>query len=251
MVSIFTLIFLEIILSIDNLVFLSSLTSKLSEKQGKIARFIGLCFALSFRFIFIFLIQYFFNLEKEIFKIFNLHFNFRDLIFLFGGLFLIYKTIPEIFQILFPSTKKNKESEDQSIFLKNFKKSSNSRKNFYKIFFIVILEIIFVDFIFSIDSVLVAIALSPSLNVLIVAMIISMLILFFSVSFLTKMLIKFPSMKLLCMFFIILIGFMFVLQSFGLEIPRSYINTAFIFGIVFETCDIIRINNLEKRKSSH
>jgi predicted tellurium resistance membrane protein TerC len=252
MFSILTLIFLEIILSIDNLVFLSSQASSLSPERRKFARSVGLFFGFCFRLSFLFFIQSFFDLEKKVLSFFGFFdFNFRELIFLFGGCFLIYKSIVEIWKILYPGGSsedlmQNFHQENEGLF-RFFKR--NKSKN-HKIFFFVILEIIFIDFIFSIDSILVAIALAPDIKILALAMMISSSTLFFSVDFLAKMLLKFPSMKLLCMFFIILIGAFFILEAFQIHIPKSYINSAFIFGIIFETFDIIRINNLEKLKST-
>jgi predicted tellurium resistance membrane protein TerC len=248
------LIFLEIILSIDNLIFLSSLVSKLNDKQAKIARLIGLSFAFFFRLILIFSINYFLDLEKEVFLIFNFSINLKKLIFFFGGIFLIYKTIPEIYEILFPKEKiinnNNENSEKNfisSFFKKNIVSIIGDKYKFYIAFFLIVLEIILIDFIFSIDSILVAIALAPNMKILIIAMFVSSLTLFFLINYLTKILIRFPSMKLLCMFFIIFIGLLFILESFDINISRSYIGVAFGFGIIFETFDIIRIHNLEKK----
>jgi predicted tellurium resistance membrane protein TerC len=235
--SIISLIFLEIILSIDNLIFISMLVGKMDKKYREITKIIGLGVALTIRLCLFFSVNNLLSMDKSFFYIGSMEITYREFIFIIGGLFLIYKSTGEAKQIVM-NEKKNEQISEQSFY---------ANKSPIKKFFFAILQIIIIDLIFSIDSVIVAIAISPNMHAMIIATLVSMATLLVSTNFLSKILIKYPSLKLLAMSFIIAIGIIFVLDGFEIHIERSYIHFALVFALIFECFDIIRIKNLDEK----
>lgn len=233
--SLLSLIFLEIILSIDNLIFISSLITKVDKKYREITKIIGLGLALVIRLCLFFSINTLLNMDKSFFYLGSMEITYREFIFIIGGLFLIYKATDEAKQIV---TNETKETNEKNTIQKNH----SSIKKFFR----AILQVIVADLVFSIDSVIVAIAIAPDIKVMIIATLVSMATLLVSTNFLSKILIKYPSLKLLGMSFIIGIGIIFVLDGFEIHIERSYIHFALLFALIFECFDIIRIKNLNE-----
>jgi len=218
-VSLLTLTLLEIVLGIDNIIFISIVTNKLpKEDQGRI-RTLGLVLALVFRIGLLSIITYIIKMTQPLFTISDFHFSFRDLILFVGGIFLITKSITEI------HTKVEGEGHRE-------------KKSKLKSAFFIILQIIALDMVFSFDSILTAIGLSNHLPVMIAAVIISMIVMIYFSGYISDFINKHPTLQVLALSFLILIGFMLTLESLHYEIPKGYIYFALAFSIMVEAINI-------------
>lgn len=221
LISLVTLTFMEIILGIDNIVFISIIVGKLPEDQQPRARNLGLLLALLFRVALLTGIKWLVGLTQPLFTItlwgmiepFGV--NFKDLVLFAGGLFLIAKSISEMHHKL-------EGVEDEDIKLKS--------KNFFNI----ILQIILIDIVFSFDSILTAVGLADQLIIMILAVVISMVIMIAFAGVISDFINKRPTMKMLALSFLILIGFMLVLEGFHQHINKGYIYFAMAFSLVVE-----------------
>lgn len=214
-ISLLTLTFLEIVLGIDNIIFISIVTNKLPQENRKKTRTIGLLFALIFRIILLSFIIYIIRLTNPLFSIGSFNFSIRDLILLLGGIFLIAKSVTEIH-----SKVEGDEHEQKN-------KSVAS-------FFYVILQIVALDIIFSFDSILTAIGLSNQLPIMIAAVIISMIVMIYFSGFISNFINRHPTLQVLALSFLILIGFMLTIEAFHYEIPKGYIYFALFFSVLVE-----------------
>jgi len=218
-ISLLTLTLLEIVLGIDNIIFISIVTNKLPQQDRKKTRTIGLLFALLFRILLLSFIIYIIRLTNPLFSIGSVNFSIRDLILLLGGIFLIAKSITEMHE-------KIEGGEHNS---KNGKVAS---------FFYVILQIVILDIIFSFDSILTAIGLSNQLPIMIAAVIISMVVMIFFSGFISNFINRHPTLQVLALSFLILIGFMLTLEAFHYEIPKGYIYFALFFSVMVEVINM-------------
>ena len=273
-ISVLTLILLEIILSIDNLIFVVTISERMSGHFKEPVKFFGLTIALFLRAvflvrviglsmaflmrgIFVFSIDSIFKMKTTFFTIGSQDFTYKELIFIFGGLLLIYKSGMESKRIILCEDEikkqkideaKRKEAEiKESHYTSNNQPIKSNHRTDFAAFFIAIFQIILVDLVFSIDSVLIAIALVPDVRIIMLAVFISMLTLFFSLNALSDIMKKYQNLKLLAMLFIIGVGFLFIFKGLGLEINKNYLNASFIFSIIFAIFDIIRRKNRKKR----
>jgi predicted tellurium resistance membrane protein TerC len=239
MPSIIALIFLEIILSIDNLIFISTLMTSVDKRYREIVKIIGISLALIMRLSLLFVVNHLMAIDKTFFYIGSMEITYKEFLFIIGGFFLIYKASGEARKIVM------NEHEIHN----TPKKLIANENSALKVFINSILQIIVVDLIFSIDSVIVAIALVNDMKIIIIATLVSMATLLVSTTFLSKILTKYPSLKLLAMAFIIAIGIVFVLDGFEVHVERSYIHVALVFALIFEIFDIIRLKNLDEKNN--
>jgi predicted tellurium resistance membrane protein TerC len=214
-VSLLTLTLLEIVLGIDNIIFISIVTNKLPKENRKRTRTIGLLFALFFRVILLSFIIQIIRLTNPLFSVGGFQFSTRDLILLLGGIFLIAKSVTEIHDKI--------EGEEHNV--KNGKVAS---------FFYVILQIVALDIIFSFDSILTAIGLSNQLGIMIAAVVISMIVMIYFSGYISTFINRHPTLQVLALSFLILIGFMLTLEAFHYEIPKGYIYFALFFSVIVE-----------------
>lgn len=220
--ALITLTVLEIILGVDNIIFISIVSNKLPAEQQKRARTIGLMLAMVFRILLLLTITTIIKLTNPIFTIGfiqedgkPLGISWKDLILLAGGIFLIWKSTLEIHQKL-EIARKPAEKRVPSAF------SS------------VILQIVLVDAVFSFDSILTAIGLVDNVWIMIAAVVISMVIMIFFSGIISRFINKHPSLQILALAFLIMIGMMLIAQGFHQEINKSYIYTAIAFSLVVE-----------------
>lgn len=225
LIALLTLTLLEIVLGVDNIIFISIVSNKLEEsKQGR-ARFIGITLALINRVVLLFFLSYLMAIQEPLFTVFDHPFSLRDVILLAGGLFLLFKSTKEIHE------KMEVEGEDA----KQIAKAS---------FTSVIVQIILIDIIFSVDSILTAIGLTKELWLMITAVIISMVIMLLFASRIADVIKKHPSLEVLALSFLILIGFMLMVEAFHYEVPKGYIYFAVFFSLLVEMINI----QITKRK---
>ena len=215
-IALFTLTIIEIILGIDNIIFISIITNKVNKEDRQKARVIGLLLALVLRIIMLFGLTWFIGLTKPIF----LDFSIKDLILFFGGVFLIFKSVLEI------SHKINVNFDEKIIIEKSVSFGS------------VIWQIVAVDFVFSVDSILTAIGLTKILLLMIVAVVISILFMIFYSSKISDIIDRYPSLEILALCFLILIGFTLILEAAHYEIPKGFIYFALFFTLGVELLNI-------------
>jgi predicted tellurium resistance membrane protein TerC len=218
-VSLLTLTFLEIVLGIDNIIFISILTGKLPAELRERARVTGLSIALFFRIGLLLGISYLANLVKPLITIFGLSFSGRDLVLLAGGLFLMIKSVLEIHDKL--------EGLDEA----------SDRKVKPK-FWNVIIQIIILDLIFSLDSVITAVGLAQHLSIMIIAIVISMIIMILFAGMVSDFIHKHPTIKMLALSFLLMIGLLLFVEAFHIEVPKGYVYFAMAFSFLVEMLNI-------------
>jgi predicted tellurium resistance membrane protein TerC len=226
--SLVTLTLLEIVLGIDNIVFISLLSTKLPIEQQKKARQMGLLLALGTRILLLLGLAFMAKMQKELFSVFGHAFSGRDLILLIGGLFLIWKATKEIHEKL--------EGEDGEI-----------TNRIVPTFASVIVQILLLDIVFSLDSVITAIGMARHIPVMIAAVIIAVMFMLVFAGKISSFIEKHPTLKMLALSFLIMIGFTLVLEGFHKEIPKGYIYFAMAFSVGVE---VLNINMRRKSKEN-
>ena len=216
-VGLLTLIVLEIVLGIDNLVFIAILADKLPPEQRDKARILGLSLALVMRLGLLFAIAWLVTLTQPLIEIFGLSFSGRDLILLGGGLFLVYKAVSELHE------KMEGKPEVQV-----------TSKVVYASFAAVVAQIVVLDAVFSLDSVITAIGMVDNINVMMAAMIIAMIVMLIASKPLTNFVNRHPTVVILCLSFLLLIGISLITEGFGFHIPKGYIYSGIGVAIVIE-----------------
>ncbi|MBT5926509.1 MAG: TerC family protein [Verrucomicrobia bacterium] len=228
-ISLLTLTLLEIVLGIDNIVFISILASKLPKEQQDKARKIGLALALISRIILLLGIAWMSKLTTPLFTVLGKAFAGRDLILLFGGLFLIGKATHEIHDKL--------EGEDGH-------KTSGMTATMGS----VLLQIMILDVVFSLDSVITAVGMVKEVPVMITAVIIAMIVMLIFVNTVSKFIDKHPTLKVLALSFLILIGFVLTLEGFHVRVEKGYIYFAMAFSLGVEIVNMKLRNRRKKSK---
>lgn len=228
--SLATLTLLEIVLGIDNVIFVSIAASKLPAAQRGKARSIGLFLAMFLRIALLTVLTWLAGLTKPFTEILGHPFSLRDLILGFGGLYLVYKAGIEIDEMI--RHKPLSQGETQ-------KKSGD-------VFVMVVAQIAIVDVVFAIDSIVTAIGMTNQLPIMIAAVVIAVLVMMFASGFVSRFIEKNPSTKMLALTFLLMIGFVLVTEGLGHHIDRAYIYAIVIFCIVNETLNIFARRNSER-----
>ena len=227
-----TLVVLEIVLGIDNLVFIAILADKLPPKQRDKARIIGLSLALIMRLGLLSVISWMVTLTKPLFTVADFAFSGRDLIMLFGGLFLLFKATTELHERL-----ENKEHD-----------TGNSKG--YASFWVVVVQIVILDAVFSLDAVITAVGMVNHLPVMMAAVVIAMAVMLFASKPLTRFVNQHPTVVVLCLSFLLMIGLSLVAEGFGFHIPKGYLYAAIGFSIIIELFNQIARRNFLRHQSS-
>ena len=224
-IPLISLISLEVILGIDNVIFISILSDKLPDSQRNKLRYWGLGLAMVMRLILLTLISWILKLDQELFILFDVHFSGKGLILIAGGLFLIYKSTVEIYH----KTELANQTGEPTV-----PKTSSFKK--------LLLEIILLDLVFSIDSIITAIGMAQELWVMYTSVIVAVVIMIFAsqpISFFIK---KHPSFKILALSFLMMIGLSLIAEGFHLSIPKGYIYFSMAFAFVV---DIIQMKTVK------
>lgn len=229
LIALGTLTFLEIILGIDNILFISIISERLPEEQRPRARVLGLALALVFRIALLFMITWLVRFENPLFTLFEINFSGKDLIMFGGGTFLLVKTISEIHH-------KMDEPEVENEGIKNTKAKS---------FMGVIGMIILIDMVFSFDSILTAVGMVSEIIIMVVAVIIAMIIMMVFVNKISRIINTYPSIQMLALSFLILISFVLILDGLHKHIERGYVYFALFFSLMVE---ILNIRTTRKQK---
>ena len=226
--ALLTLTALEIVLGIDNVIFLSVVVSRIPERQAKQARQIGLALALVFRILLLSLLVWLIGLTHAIFTVKDMAFSWRDIILIGGGLFLIAKATHEIHTEVEARGEENGEASGSSAF------------------FWVIIQIIVIDMVFSLDSIITAIGMAQDLEIMIAAVIIACVIMYVSSGPVARFVAEHPTTKMLALAFLVLIGVALVADGFKFHIPRGYIYFAIAFSAAVEAFNMLARRNRKK-----
>lgn len=231
-VGLLTLVVLEIVLGIDNLVFIAILADKLPPKQRDKARLIGLSLALVMRLGLLSVISWMVTLTKPLFSVMDYTFSGRDLIMLIGGIFLLFKATTELHERL-----ENRQHDD-------------GHGKGYASFWVVVLQIVVLDAVFSLDAVITAVGMVNHLPVMMAAVVIAMAVMLLASKPLTRFVNQHPTVVVLCLSFLLMIGLSLVAEGFGFHIPKGYLYAAIGFSILIELFNQIARRNFIKQQSS-
>lgn len=215
-IALLTLTLLEVVLGIDNIIFVSIAAGRLPEAQQNRARVVGLALALLMRVAMLLGISWMVEFEAPLFTALDFEVSVRDLLLGLGGLFLLAKSTSEIHQ----KTEGQRTDED----------SSETTASFGS----VILQILLLDAIFSLDSILTAVGMTSEIVLMITAVVISMVIMIRSAETISDFIHQHPSLQVLALSFLLLIGFMLVLEAVHIEVPKGYIYFALFFSLGVE-----------------
>jgi predicted tellurium resistance membrane protein TerC len=213
-----TLIVMEVVLGIDNLVFVAILSNKLPEDQRAGARRIGLGLALLMRLGLLATLAFIVGLTAPVFTALGHGFSWRDLILLAGGLFLVWKATSEIHHTVDPAAEDHVPGAEKTI--NNFGAA--------------IVQIIVLDLVFSIDSILTAVGMTNQLPIMITAVIIAVGLMLLASGPLAKFIAKNPTVVMLALGFLLMIGMVLIAEGFGVHVPKGYIYAAMAFSGVVE-----------------
>jgi predicted tellurium resistance membrane protein TerC len=223
--ALLTLTALEIVLGIDNVIFLSVIVSRIPPQQAKRARQIGLALALAFRILLLSLLVWLIGLTEAVLTVKDVALSWRDIILIGGGLFLIAKATHEIHGEV--------EARDQE--------SDSAAKG--GAFFWVIVQIIIIDMVFSLDSIITAIGMAQDLAIMIAAVVIACAIMYLSSGPVARFVAEHPTTKMLALAFLVLIGVALVADGFQFHIPRGYIYFAIAFSAAVEAFNVLASRN--------
>ena len=223
---------LEIVLGIDNLIFISVLTSRLAEDKARRARLVGLALAFIFRVIMLAALTWLMGLAAPLFSIFGIEISWRDIILIGGGMFLIAKATHEIHREV--------EARERPV------DASGTTRSFAWI----VVQLVAVDLVFSLDSILTAIGMAEHLEVMIAAVVIAMVVMYAAANPVGAFIAAHPTTRMLALAFLVLIGVALIADGFVLHIPRGYIYFAMAFAGTVEVFNIVARRNRQRRPYS-
>jgi predicted tellurium resistance membrane protein TerC len=223
--ALLTLTTLEIVLGIDNVIFLSVIVSRIPEPNATRARQIGLALALVFRIALLSILVWLIGLTQPVFTVRGLGFSWRDIILIGGGAFLIAKATHEIHQEV------------------EAREAGATEKSVPTSFALVILQIIVIDMVFSLDSIITAIGMAQDIEIMVAAVIIACAVMYVSSGPVSAFVAKHPTTKMLALAFLVLIGVALVADGFKFHIPRGYVYFAIVFAMAVEVFNILASRN--------
>ncbi len=224
--SFITLSLLEIVLGIDNLIFIALVVDKLPMQYRKKARIIGLSLALIIRVMMLFGVSWIMTLTEPLFTIYGHDISFKDLLLIAGGLFLIVKATLEM---------------HGDVLGLHSEREVKARSTFRG----AIIQITLIDIVFSFDSIITAVGLAPNVYVIIGAVVVSMIVMLMASGYISQFLSENPTFKMLALSFILMIGTLLVAEGFHYEVPKGYVYFALGFS-----CFVEALNTIAKRKQA-
>lgn len=226
--ALFTLTAMEIVLGIDNVVFISVLVARLPQGEARRARAIGLALAFGFRVAILAVLSLLIGLTHPIIQAYGHAFSWRDVILIAGGLFLVWKATHELHRDI------------------EFQTEAQERVA-PKAFGAAIFQIAIIDIVFSIDSIVTAIGMAQHLDVMVLAVILSMLAMFLASGTIARFIQAHPTTKALALAFLILIGTSLIADGFGLHVPRGYIYFAMAYATAIEVYNVLAQGRRKRR----
>jgi len=227
-----TLTALEIVLGIDNVIFISILVSRCPPELALRARQIGLALALIFRVVMLFGLTFLMKLTYPLFSIFGMEISWRDIILIGGGLFLIAKATHEIHGELEPS-----------------EEGAGAAAVATQSFALVVAQLVVIDLVFSLDSIITAIGMVDQIEIMIIAVILAMAVMYAASGPVSSFITEHPTTKMLALAFLVLIGVALMAEGFDFHIPRGYIYFAIAFAGAVEAFNVLA--RRKRRKSPH
>lgn len=232
-----TLIAMEVVLGIDNLIFISILTNKLPEHQRSKARRVGISAALILRLVFLSMVAIIVTLKQPLFTMLGQSFSWRDLIFIFGGLFLVWKATNEVRHKMSPPA-----SEDGDMFEPNVSGLT---------FGAAIFQILLIDMVFSIDSIVTAVGMTDHIPIMVIAVVVAVLTMMLAADPLANFINNNPTIVMLALGFLLMIGTMLIAEGFGFHVPKGYIYAAMAFSAFVEGLNMMAARAQKKRGKPH
>jgi predicted tellurium resistance membrane protein TerC len=229
LVALATLLALEIVLGIDNIIFISILVGRLPEAQRDLARTLGIGFAMVSRLALLFSLAWIIGMVDPWFSLFNQEISGRDLVLILGGLFLLVKATHEIHGSL-------EEAE-----------ACDKGQQGYSGFYATIAQITILDIVFSLDSVITAVGLVQHVSIMVIAIIGAVVVMLFAAKPIGVFIDSHPTIKMLALSFLILIGFTLIAEGFDVHVPKGYIYFAMGFSVMVELLNI----RVHRRKNSN
>jgi predicted tellurium resistance membrane protein TerC len=229
--ALITLTVLEVVLGIDNVIFISVLVSRCPEEKAKRARQIGLSLALVFRLILLGTLTWLMRLTAPLFTVLGTSISWRDIILIGGGLFLIAKATHEIHAEV--------EARDEAGLAAPARTS----------FFWIVTQLILIDLVFSLDSIITAIGMANDIEIMVAAVVIAIIVMYLASGPLSHFIAENPTTKMLALAFLMLIGVALIADGFDVHIPRGYIYSAMAFAALVEMFNVLARRNRRKRSS--
>jgi len=226
-----TLFVLEVVLGVDNVIFISILASKLPKEQQARARNLGLTLAMVIRVVLVFFAGWIITLKEDVVVWFGMGFSIKDFILIAGGLFLVYKAVTEIHHKL-----EGAEEEHGGAAPKRITFSS------------VLLQILALDIVFSLDSVITAVGMTENLIVIVTVVVLSFGIMLFASRFIFSFVNQHPTVKMLALSFLLLIGVFLIAEGFGVHIDKALIYAPMAFAILVEALNLVASARKAKRE---
>jgi len=230
LVAFATLLVLEIVLGIDNVIFISILANKLPPEQQNRARIVGLSLALIMRILLLFAASWIISLTNDLFALFGMGFSGRDLILILGGLFLVYKAVVEIHEKL-EGGQSHQQVTGKSVTFAG-----------------IIVQILLIDIVFSLDSVITAVGMVDELYIMIAAVVIAITLMLFTAKAISDFVNRHPTVKMLALAFLVLIGTTLIAEGFDVHIDKALIYGPIAFAIIVEVLNLVYRGRQAKRR---
>lgn len=233
-VALMTLIVMEVVLGIDNLLFISILTNKLPEAQRSRARKIGIGLALILRLVLLSAVAWIVQLTTPIFQLFDHGFSWKDLILIAGGLFLVWKATKEIHHSVDPEPTPDL-FDSQAVTLT---------------FSAAIGQILLLDMVFSIDSIITAVGMTPHVPVMVIAVVVAVTVMMIAANPLARFIEINPTIVMLALGFLLMIGMTLIAEGFGVHVPKGYIYAAMAFSGLIEGLNMMSRRSKKKKREA-
>jgi len=234
-VALVTLVVMEVVLGIDNLIFISILTNKLPPEHRERARKIGIGLALVMRLALLGTIAWIVKLTTPVFELFGQGFSWKDMILIAGGLFLVWKATKEIHHNVDPADKQE-----------DFIASSATTT-----FAAAIGQILLLDLVFSVDSIITAVGMTPHLPIMVVAVVVAVLVMLLAAAPLANFIERNPSIVMLALAFLLMIGTTLIAEGMGFHVPKGYVYAAMAFSALVEILNMISRNARKRKTATH
>ena len=233
-IALITLIVMEVVLGIDNLLFISILTNKLPEGQRDRARKLGIGLALILRLVLLSAVAWIVKLTTPVFELFDQGFSWKDLILIAGGLFLVWKATKEIHHSVDPEP-------TPDIF---------DSRTVSMTFTAAIGQILVLDVVFSIDSIITAVGMTPHIPVMVIAVVVAVLMMLLAANPLARFIAANPTIVMLALGFLLMIGMTLIAEGFGVKVPKGYVYAAMAFSAGIEGLNMLSRRSKRRKREA-
>lgn len=231
-IALITLIVMEIVLGIDNLIFVSILSNKLPDHQRKKGRMIGIGLAMILRLLLLSLIAVIVSLTTPLFELFDHGFSWRDIIMLAGGLFLVWKATTEVHH-----------------HMQGAEESAGQEPKIKASFASVIVQILLLDIVFSVDSIITAVGMTDEITIMVIAVVVSVGVMMVAANPLSEFISRNPTVVMLALGFLLMIGMTLIAEGLGFHVPKGYIYAAMAFSAGVEALNLLTKGTKKKRRA--